>query len=232
MSIHVRVVTPVTTRDERTYELVRELQSPGVEIDAVEISEGPPAIETEADDARAVPGTVQRIVEAQRDNVDAVVIDCMGDPGLEAARKLVSIPVLGPCQVSFHTAAMMSERFSVVTVQESTCAMLATLASRYGVAERLASVSSIDVPVLELESNPDRVQSLLCEHALRAVRERDAGVIVLGCTGFLGVAEAIGRYLREQNGVHVPVIDPMRLSILTAVTWVRARLTRGCATEL
>lgn len=224
MRIHVRVVTPVTTRDERTYELARELQSPGVTIDAVEIAEGPPAIETEADDARAVPGTVQRIVEAQRDGVDAVVIDCMGDPGLEAARRLVSIPVLGPCQVSLHTASMLSEHFSVVIVQETTCSMLMKLAMRYGVVDRLASVSSIDVPVLELESNPDRVQALLCEHALRAVREQGADVIVLGCTGFLGLADAIGRYLHEKTGDYVPVIDPMRLSILTAVTWVRARL--------
>lgn len=226
MTIYVRIVTPITTRDERTHELARELSSSDVEIDAVEISDGPAFIESDADEVRAEPDTVRGIVEAERTGVDAVVIDCMGDPGLEAARKAVSIPVLGPCQVSLHTAAMLGERFSIVTVQPTTRALLVERARRHGVSERLASVLSIDMPVLELETNMDRVETLLCEHALRGVRSDGADVVVLGCTGFLGVAEAISRYIREQTGKQVPVIDPMRLSILTAVTWVRARLSR------
>ncbi len=226
MTIRVRVVTPITTRDERTHALARELCSPGVQIDVVEISRGPAFIETADDEARAEPDTVRQIVEAERAGVHAAVIDCMGDPGLEAARKAVSIPVLGPCQVSLHTAAMLGERFSIVTVQPSTVALLEERVERHGVSGQLASVSSIDVPVLELETNMERVQALLCEHALRAVREKGADVVVLGCTGFLGVAEAIGRHLRDHTGEQVPVIDPMRLSILTAVTWVRARLSR------
>lgn len=34
----------------------------------------------------SVPDTILRIVEAERDGVDAVVIDCMGDPGRRARR--------------------------------------------------------------------------------------------------------------------------------------------------
>lgn len=226
MTIRVRVVSPVTTRDERTHAMARELCSPGVEIDAVEISDGPASIESEADEARAEPDTVRKIAEAERSGVDAVVIDCMGDPGLEAARRAVLIPVLGPCQVSLHTAAMLGGRFGIVTVQPATRAMLMERVNRHGVAGQLASITSIDVPVLELETNMERVQKLLCEHALHAVRAEGADVVILGCTGFLDVADVIGRHLREHTGVQVPVIDPMRLSILTAVTWVRARLSR------
>jgi allantoin racemase len=229
MSIRVRVVSPITTRDPRTHELLRQLASPGLALDAVEIDAGPPSIECDDDERRAVPGTLRRIEEAAREGVDAVIIDCMGDPGLMPARELVSIPVLGPSEVSMHTAAMLGGKFSVVTVLDSVCPAVARLADGYGVRDRLASVRSIGVHVLDLEAEPERVGQLLCEQSLSAVQTDGASVIVLGCTGFLGVADTIARFLRDRTSVYVPVIDPIPLSVFTAVAWVRTGLAQSRA---
>jgi allantoin racemase len=123
MTIRVRVVTPITTRDERTHALARELCSPGVQIDVVEISKGPAFIETADDEARAEPDTVRQIVEAERAGVHAAVIDCMGDPGLEAARKAVSIPAKHGCAAGRARRASWSfrtTRFGIVNRRAGT----------------------------------------------------------------------------------------------------------------
>jgi len=224
MNIHVRVVSPVTTHDPRTHDLLRQLASPGVVLDAVEIDEGPQSIECEADEALAIPDTLRKIVAAERAGVDAVVIDCMGDPGLAAARKQVRIPVLGPSEVSMHTAAMLGDRLAIVTVVETVRPAFERLCRDYGMQERVASMRAIGVPVLDIERNPGLVEQLLCEESLAAVEQDGASVVVLGCTGFLGVADSIAKYLCERTGGYVPVIDPIPLSVYTAIAWVRGRL--------
>ena len=62
--------------------------------------------------------------------MDAVVIDCMGDPALGAAREATSIPVLGPAQTSMHLAALLAHSFSIVTVLDSVVPLLEDLATR------------------------------------------------------------------------------------------------------
>jgi allantoin racemase len=227
MSIHVRVVTPVTTCDPLTLDSLQRLARSDLVLTTVEIEKGPPSIESEYDEALAVPDTLRRIVEAERQGVHAVVIDCMGDPGLRAARELVSIPVLGPAEVSLHTAAMLGEGFSIVTVLEKLRPLFVRMARMYGVTERVKSVRSINIPVLELSNNPSILTKSLCDESLRAVRDDGAAVIVLGCTGFVGLADAISAFLRAETGIRIPVIDPLPLTVLTAAAWVGAGISQS-----
>lgn len=225
--IHIRLVTPVTVQDPRTLESLRALSDASLTLDAVEIESGPCSIESEYDEAMAVPDTLRKIVDAEREGVDAVVIDCMGDPGLQLARELVSIPVLGPAEVSFHTAAMLGSLFTFVTVLDSVRPLFLKLARSYGVLDRVASFRSVNVPVLEVTSNLERLQQQLCEHSLAAVQEDRASVIVLGCTGFVGLADSVEGFLKRELRMYIPVIDPIPLSISTAAAWVTAHLTHS-----
>ena len=88
MGKRIRVVTPVLSdgflRQAEQFQPVAGWQT---EISQVQIERGPASIECELDEALAVPDTVARIIEAERDGVDAVVIDCMGDPGVHAAAR-------------------------------------------------------------------------------------------------------------------------------------------------
>ena len=62
----------------------------------------------------AAPQVIQRILEAERNGMDAVVIDCMSDPGFDAVREAVSIPVIGQTQVCSFLASALSHRFSIL----------------------------------------------------------------------------------------------------------------------
>jgi allantoin racemase len=120
-----------------------------------------------------------------------------------------------------HLAAMLGHRFAVVTMLDSVKPMVANLARVYGVHEKLGSTLAVNIPVLELEARLDELQQRLAECALLAVERDHADVIVLGCTGFIGCAAAIERYLLAA-GHDVPVIDPIPTTVCMAEAIVKA----------
>ena len=211
MAMDVRVVTPITTWGFRDKSEFRALERPGLTISHVEIETGPASIECEYDEALAVPGTIAKIVEAEREGCDAVVIDCMGDPGMFPGRECVSIPVVGPCEAAMHVASMLGHTFSVLTVLKRLRAQFEHQAQIYGVREKLASV---------------RTKEALVEEAVRAVEDDGADAIIFGCTGMLGCAEAVRQGLLAR-GYDVPVVDPIPWAIKTAASLVDAGLSHS-----
>ena len=226
MATDVRVVTPITTWGFRDRSEFDALERPGLTISHVEIETGPASIECEYDEALAVPGTIAKIIEAEREGCDAVVIDCMGDPGMFPGRECVSIPVIGPCEAAMHVASMLGHTFSVLTVLKRLRAQFEHMAQVYGVREKLASVRSVSIPVLELEQDLDRTKATLAEEAVRAVEEDGADAIIFGCTGMLGCAEAVRRGLLAK-GYDVPVIDPVPWAVKLAASLVDAGLSHS-----
>jgi allantoin racemase len=226
MAIRIRVVTPITTQGFRTTDDAEHLGSEDVNVSFVNIETGPASIECDYEIMLAQPGTIAKIVEAERQGADAVVIDCMGDPGLFGARECVSIPVLGPMQTAMGVAAMMGHKFSVVTVLRRILPMIETQAAIYGMTSKLASARSVDIPVLELEKDLAATKRALIAEARKAVVEDGADYIIFGCTGMLGCAEAVHAGLREA-GLDVPVIDPVPTAINVAAALVRSKLAHS-----
>lgn len=226
MAIRIRVVTPITTQGFRTLEDARSLESEGVKVDIVNIRTGPASIECDYEIMLAQPGTIARVVEAERDGADAVVIDCMGDPGLAGARECVSIPVLGPMQTAMTVAAMMGHKFSVVTVLSRVLRMIETQAALYGMTSKLASARSVDIPVLGLDRDIAATKRALIAEARKAVVEDGADYIIFGCTGMLGCADAVREGLLS-HGLDVPVIDPVPTAVNVAAALARARLSHS-----
>ncbi|NIN66624.1 MAG: Asp/Glu racemase [Anaerolineae bacterium] len=155
-----------------------------------------------------------------------MIINCFGDPGLDAAREMVSIPVLGPCEASMHVAAMLGHKFSVITVLERLIPELELHAQKYGVGWKLASARSVDLPVLDLEKGREQFVGRMVEKAVEAIEEDGAHVIVLGCTGLAGLDVQVKAGLREK-GYEVPVIDPASTALKIAEALVDAKLTHS-----
>tara|TARA_B100000700_G_C14818338_1_gene748603 strand:- start:142 stop:891 length:750 start_codon:yes stop_codon:yes gene_type:complete len=225
MTINVRVVTPITTKGfRRTEDLYA--QAVGFDVSHTEIDIGPGSIECEYDEAMSLPGTIAKIIEAEKEGANAVVIDCMGDPGLHSGRECVSIPVIGPCETAMHYASMLGHKFSVITVLERIRPMFENQSKVYGVSEKLASVRAVDIPVLELEDDLNRTIEAMTEQAIKAVEEDHSDVMIFGCTGMLGCAESLEKNLKTK-GYTIPVIDPIPLAINTAYVCAKLKLTQS-----
>lgn len=221
--MRLRVVTPIITRGLRELSDLKALECQDLFIEHTLIDEGPASIEGAADEALAAPAVFSAALQAERDGCDALLIDCFGDPGLQGARELVRIPVLGPCETSLHTAAMLGDRFAIISVLDRVRPLLMHLVRQYGMTERLASMRMVNTPVLDLATGMAALQEAMAAAAVAAVREDGADVIVLGCTGFHGCATCVGQALADA-GLEVPVIDPIPITVHMARSLVASAL--------
>jgi allantoin racemase len=94
--------------------------SPGVDVRLVATRWAPRSVDSLPEMELAAPGILERVLRSQEEGADAVVIWGGHDPSLEAARSLVSIPVLGPGMASMHLASMLAEEFCLL-VSSPTC---------------------------------------------------------------------------------------------------------------
>lgn len=222
----IHVITPISTAGFRNSDDFKVCERSDLEVTHSTLERGPASIESEFDEALAIPDTIRCAIEAERAGADAIIIDCMGDPGIASCREAVSIPVLGPCQTSLHVAAMLGHRFSFITVLDRLRGMLDHIVAGYGLTGSYAAFEAVNVPVLDICHDVEKLGNLLAEKAIKTVREDHAGAIVLGCTGFMGLAEVIRAKLLEEE-LDVPVIDAIPLTIRVADSLVKCGLSHS-----
>lgn len=197
---------------ERRRGILQRLAAPGTEVGITDVPDGPTSIESAYEEYLSVPGTLQRVQAAERDGYDAAIVGCFGDPGVDAARELVEMCVVGPAEASMLFACTLGHSFSVITVLESVVAPLRHLAHRIGVAQKVASVRGVDIPVLDLGKDRARSVGRMIALGRRAVDEDGADALVLGCMsmGFLQAHEEIA----AETGV--PVVNPVYAALKMA----------------
>lgn len=195
----------------------------GTEVEVVDVPDGPASIESVYEELLAVPATCEGVLQAERDGFDAVIIGCFGDPGLEAARELVDMPVIGPGEASLLLAAGLGHRTTIVTVLDSLVAASEQQAYRAGVLAKLASVRSAEIPVLSLMNDRAATLATVIEVGREAIRADRADSLVLGCMtmSFLGIAEEVSHELG------VPVINAGRAALKTAESIVSQELAHS-----
>ena len=224
--MRVRVITPVVPSGLTLPEHFEGILHPDDQVSFVEIETGPLSIETELDKALAAPETVAQIIKAERDGVDAVVIDCMCDPGLRAARECVAIPVIGPCEAMMNLACILGHRYSIISVAGPMRVIFESQAKTYGAWDKYGSTRSIDVPVKELSSENSAVKEAVLAQSKKAIVEDQSDVLVMGCTGLQGIAPWLQKQLKTL-GYDIPVLDPIPTSLRLAKTLVESGLSHS-----
>ena len=188
------------------------------EIVAVTSSMGPVSIEGYYDEVFAVPGLLLELAKAPQLGADAAIIACFDDTGLDAARALADIPVLGICEAAVSATAFIAQKFTVVTTMERSRLPVEHLVHRYGMSSR-CNVRAADIPVLSLEDPGSNARERLREEIALAIRDDRAEAIVLGCAGMADLAAE----LREEFGV--PVVDGVAAAVKQAESLVAMGLS-------
>lgn len=212
------VLNPNTTASmtDKIGAAARRIASPGTEIVAVNPPKGPTSIEGYFDEALSVPGLLQVI--HQHPDVDAVIIACFDDTGLDAARCLTDKPVVGIGEAAYHMASMISNKFSVVTTLARSVPALEHNLHRYGLSARCARVRSSEVAVLELEEPGSNAYARISDEIALALRDDRAESIVLGCAGMTDLADK----LSADHGL--PVLDGVSCAVSLCESMVRLKL--------
>ena len=227
MRILYAVPGPMDRKElERRVGMLRSWAAPGTEVDIICASEGPASIESMYEEYLSIPAAMKLIYAAQAEGYDAAILGCAGDPGLDAAREITDrMLVVGPGQTSFQVAAMLGHHFSVLTIEDSMIASSYELAFKAGVQAKLASVVSVNIPVLELATNRAASLEKIAAAGRLAIERDRADVLALGCMsmGFLDVAKEI------ETLVGVPVINPSLTGLKVAEALVGSGLLHSKA---
>lgn len=194
---------------ERRQAVLQRAAFPGTEVEVIDVADGPLSIESAYEEYLAVPATLEAMQKQEARGVDGAIVGCFGDPGLDGARELLRMPVVGPGEAAMLLAASLGHRFAVVTVLDSIAQPLRRLAWSTGVLDKLAAVRSVDIPVLELYRDLDRTFARMVEVGRRAIEEDRADTLILGCMT-MAFAER-HRELGETLGV--PVVSPAHASL-------------------
>ncbi|UCE39862.1 MAG: hydrogenase expression protein HupH [Candidatus Aminicenantes bacterium] len=195
----------------------------GTIVEIKDLGSGPSSIESAYEEYLSVPGSVERAIQAEKDGYEGIILGCFGDPGLDALREMVRIPVVGPGETAMHIASLLGRKFSIVTVLDSVVPSLKKLARMVGLDKRLASVRAVNIPVLELRQNVEATTSRMREESQKAIDEDSADVIAIGCMSmaFMGVSETM------QKSLGIPVVNPALVSLTVLEGLVHADLSQS-----
>lgn len=191
----------------------RKYASPDTELICESVPFGVDSIECFTDEALSVPAILQSISKGDREqHVDAYIIACFDDPGLNAAREFTEKPVIGIAESAMTAARFVAPAFSIVSILDRSRKMTEELIIRNAAGSFCRSIRTTGLGVLEFEKDVASGLEALAFQSQKAVEEDGAECILLGCAGFVDFAEE----LRLRLGV--PVID----GVMPAVKFAEA----------
>ncbi len=207
MSCTIQLINPNTclAMTEKMVLAARQVASSQSEIMAVSPKQGMPSIEGYYDEAIAAVGVLDLVQAAPQ--VNGHIIACFGDPALYAAREVATAPVIGIAEAAFHMASLVASKFSIVTTLPRTKIIAEHLLQQYGFSGHCAKIRCIDLPVLDLEQQPEHAYQALLAQCLAAKQQDDIGAIVLGCGGMAEMADRVSQELK------IPIIDGVRAAV-------------------
>jgi Asp/Glu/hydantoin racemase len=181
----------------------------GPAIECVTFSEGPPGIFTEqhVQEASLRFGAYA----AERKDAGAIISACYSQPGVDLARSLTSVPIIGIQDAGVFTALARADLFGVIAVAPGSIPRHLRHLRRLGADQRLAGEVALAEAVSVAESGVGERSFALLEGAGRELIEKGAGAVVLGCAGMSGHRSRLAKKLG------IPIIDPTQAAVALAL---------------
>lgn len=213
---------------ERRRQAVLKCGSPGTEIGfAVIKATFFRRSNSQVNSLSAGPLVAEVAVEAEADGYDAVVPFGTLDAGVELARNLVRIPIVGAGQSVLHLGAQLSNRLGVIAYEEKSIPFMRKQMHAWGVVDSVVGIRSVEIPLPESTKNRDAMRERFIEVGRDLIDNHDAEIIVPMGVTMVPVQYAPAEFEKELG---VPVMDALKTSIQTAEMLVRMGLTHSTRT--
>jgi allantoin racemase len=217
------IANPNATRTitESCVALARAVSAPGTEVEGWTNAGGPPVIDSDATDAVAAAALVPGLA-ALAARPDAIVLAGFGDYGTAAVKAAMPVPVVAMAEAAMSLAAILAQRFAIVTTAARMIAYTERLVADIGFASRCTAVRAIELPPV---TAPDPAEADVVAALVREAERAPAGAIVLGGSRLAVYAAAMRR------ATTAPIVEPLACAVGVAETLVRSGLAppTGCA---
>ena len=185
-------------------------------VEAMTLAQGPPGIVSQQHIDDVTP-MVASFVRDHEDRASAFIVACFSDPGMFAARKVTSKPVIGIGEAGITEALSVGKRVGVVAISSAARQRHFDYYERLGLMAGICGERPIDLS--PLESGDETLAFGRIVAAAEALRDQDgADVIVLGCAGMAQLRAKV------EAAVGLPVVDPCAAAVRSAVALVRAQI--------
>jgi Asp/Glu/hydantoin racemase len=182
------------------------------------IPDQPEGVHDDETETAAIPKVLELARKMEKDGMEAVIVSCAGDPGVDWAAASLSIPVIGAGRSVAAAARVLDRPVGVLGITEKVPGViLQTLGSHF----KEDSVPQGVVSTLDL-MKPEGMAATI--EAARGLVERGAEVLLLACTGMstIGAARKLHEALRHEallpKASNVTVADPVRAE--AAMAWL------------
>ena len=149
---------------------------------------------------------------------------------MRAVREVLSVPVFGGFEPAIYLALGLGDTVGIVTVLKNVVPMIRGAIARAGLEKRVTSLRTLDMPVLELADRNKLMENLYAE-CRRAVEEDGVSVLVMGCTGIVGVNDEMMRRLAA-DGYGVPVLEAAQCAVTLTELYARMGLSQSRQTYM
>ena len=166
-------------------------------------------------------------MKAEAAGYDAVVPFGTLDAGVELARNLVRIPIVGAGQSVLHLGAQLSSRLGVIAYEDKSVPFMRKQMHAWRVADSVVGIRGIGIPLPESTKNRDLMRARFIEVARDLIDNHDAEVIVPMGVTMVPVQYSPAEFEKELG---VPVMDALKTSIQTAEMMVRMGLSHSVKT--
>lgn len=223
MNMKILVINPNT--NPKNTKVIEDAVKPyiptGFQVDVVNPEKGPIGLESYYHNYLAAVEVHKMIVDAEKQGYNGVVIACYGDPGIEAAKELVNIPVVGITEASYALARMLATKFLVVVSAETAVPRQIRYIKSLGIPDVQYAVRPIGLTVLGVMSDRMSAKDLIAENCKIALKETGSELIVMGCSGFSGLRADLEDHLQ------VPIIDPVVAGVHICMTLIMMGLAQS-----
>ncbi|WNC12302.1 aspartate/glutamate racemase family protein [Brevibacillus brevis] len=174
---------------------------------------------------------IHAIIEAEKEGFDAVVVGCFFDTGVQEAREMVDIPVVGINEFSLSLAAQMGERCAIVGLHEPKINLQLEHVMKKnscGCNDWTKRIIPIDLPSIEWMKNGINNVEVIAAEIEKAAKigvKYGADMIIIGCAGLGPLASLAG--LKEVEGTKVPILDPVSIGLKAAEFRVKLKNSLG-----
>ena len=182
------------------------------------------SIESLYDEFLSVPHYLQTAIEAEEESYDAVILSCGSDPGLDAVREAVKIPVIGPGSSAMHVCSLIGHRFCKLATHRSGRQRLGILPyEAYNGLQKWASIRDIGLTVIDVRDYPDKTFEACVTEGKKAIENEAIDAITYSCMSiaFLDFDD------RLSQALDVPVVNPVKAAVRMAELCIDFKLNHS-----
>jgi len=205
---HILLINPNTSRSttQMMVDIARATLADDLEIRGLTMARGVPMIVEEAD-LRAAGDAVGAMDLPSPGpagaDVRGVIVGAFGDPGADALRRRLAVPVVGIGEAAMREAAQHGRRFGIATTTPLLAPSIEANVRRHGLEASFSGVRFTRGDPRMLGLDPAALETMLADAVQACVDADGAQAVVIGGGPLGNAAEALSRRLA------IPVISPV-----------------------